>query len=105
MQIDTGAYAGIIPRNFWEKFGRPQLQKSTKVSRNHDNHRKIFGNLSALIEMKKGFSITDLVVDVDQNFGLLGGDKLEIESVSIHSTTDTIGCLEGYAAKKTQREG
>ena len=102
MQVDTGADVSIIPRNFWEKLGRPQLRKSTKTLRNYDNSTmKIMGNFSACIECESRFCVVDLVVvDVEKGFGLLGSDFLNIETMNIHTTAaHNFGCLEGYAAK------
>ena len=61
---------------------------------------KVLGNLSACIELDNSFRLADiLVVDVEKNFGLLGGDMLQVKTVSIHNTATTLGCLKGYEAK------
>ena len=52
MQIYTGANVSIIPRNFGEKLGQPQLREPQLW--NYDNSaKKSLSNLSACIWLKK----------------------------------------------------
>ena len=62
---------------------------------------RILDNFSACIECERRFSVIDLVVvDVEKDFGLLGSDILNIETMNIHTAAaHNFGCLEAYAAK------
>ena len=100
MQVDTGADISIIPRNFWEKLGKPTLSTFSKILRNYDNSAmKALGSLTACVELDNKYSVINLiVVDVEKRFGLLGSDVIHIETLGLH-TINTTGCLEGYEAK------
>lgn len=55
MQVDTGSDVTLIPRNFWERMGRPKLKKSNLQF-------KKFDALKTHLRQKNRFEIIPIIV-------------------------------------------
>ena len=75
--MDTSSEVTLIPRNFWERIGKPTLQKTSLLLRQFDGSViKTLGYFEGSLELEDKFEVIPIIVSCKKNHGLLGNDVL-----------------------------
>ena len=108
MQMDTGSEVTLTPRNFWERFGKPTLRKSSLLLRQFDGSViKTLGYLEGSLELVEKFEVMPIIVKTcKKNRGLLGNDELNINSTKLinEMKMEKSGKLKNYKASLKLKE-
>ena len=73
IQMDTGSEVTLIPKNFWERIGKPTLRKSSLLLRQFDGLViKTLGYFEGSLESENKFQVIPIIVTTcKKNHGLL----------------------------------
>ena len=109
MQLDTGASLSIIPRNFWNKLGRPRLTQIQKKIRMFDGSElKTLGEMESVVECDGRVHATKLVVtDASKDHGLIGTDIINMEDSHVtlhHMKYENLGQVSSHQASIKLKE-
>ena len=108
MQVNTGSEVTILPRNLWEKMGKPFLKKSNVQLRQFDDSIiAIMGYFEGSIELKEKYEIVPIIVtNCQKSHGLLGNDVLKINSTKLINEIEMekTGKLKNYEASLKLKE-
>ena len=76
--MDTGSEVTLIPRNFWERIGKPTLGKSSLLLYQFDRSLiKTLGYFNCSLELEDKFKVGPIIVTTcKKNHRLLGNDVL-----------------------------
>ena len=85
MQMDTGSEVTLIPRNFWERIGKPTLRNYSLLLRRFDGSIiKTLWYFEGSLELEDEFEVIPIIVTTcKKNHGLLGNDVLNINSTKL----------------------
>ena len=90
MQNDTGSSMTIISTKVWRKIGSPALNTNPRWIEAYDGHRmQYLGHLECEIPWEKKVHRVDVgVIESEKEFGLIGRDVTQVDSVHSSSVTD-----------------
>ena len=85
MQVDTGRDVTLVPRNFWEKMGKPKLRKCNLNLKQFDGSViKTLGSFEVIFEIKTRYKIIPItVVQCTKNHGLLEIDVFKVDTAKL----------------------
>ena len=83
--MDTNSEVTRIPRNFWERIGKPTLRKSKLLLRQFNGSViKTLGYLEGSLELEDKFEVIPIIITTcKKNHGLLRNDVLYINSTKL----------------------